>query len=165
MNKLTAIAIFAAAFTLPATTHAEDAVPTPDVVPAPVVTATVDCNTFDITVTGVPENTPVYAEAGAEQFIVDIRQGHGALTIGVAEQGTVFFAAVGVRIDGKVIWPFQQWVDCTSTSKVAVPQMDDPEPVKAGLVLSVPEAPSAVEVVEMVETVVFGNYQMAPPES
>lgn len=151
MNRnLTAIAIFAAAFAVPTAVHADDAGSTPT------VTASVDCQTFTIDISGLPADTPVYAEAGAEQFIVDMRDGHGTLNIGVAEQGSVFFAAVGFPVDGVVLWPFQQSVDCSQTVQVAVPQMDDPAPVKAGLVASVPEAP--------VEAVAFGNYQMAPPE-
>lgn len=149
-RKLTTFAIFAAAFALPAAAHADE-------VP-PAVTASVDCSTFTVNVTGLPENTRVTVQVGAEPPYIYDGDVTTTLNVGMPEQGTTFFAAIGIDVGltGHPEYPFQQTVDCTQTEQVAVPQMDDPEPVKAGLVASVPEKAD--------EAVVFGNYQLVPPE-
>lgn len=161
MKKLIIPLAIAAALALPATTHAEGDT---------TIAASVDCSTFAIDIEGLPANTRVTVQAGPEPpyiFVTDSGSVATTLHVGQPEQGIVFFAAIGIDtgLTGHPDYPFQQWIDCTSTVKVAVPQMDDPEPVKAGLVRSVHEAPTPIAHVEAVEAVEFGNYQLAPPEA
>lgn len=165
-RKLVPIALFAAAFALPTAVHAMP-LPTPDPAPAgTTITAAVDCNTFDIAISGLTPGQRVMVEMGSEptygfdfqsdhpmtfQFTVVDDTATASLPVGFSEQGTEFMTAIGI-IDiarGAAVWPFYQWVDCT-------------QPVQHRPAVAPPIA-EPVAVTPMVADSFFAEVALAPP--
>lgn len=85
----------------------------------PAVSATVDCQTFDIAIAGLSATDRVIAVTGSEPpyGLTVGDDGHVAaqISIGVSQQGYKFLAAIDVvHADGTSGYVFEQDVDCTA---------------------------------------------------